>query len=304
MKHLLTTFLCVFISTQIMAQVPDWSVNENNFEHTMTFLSFITIDGNRLENTNDKVAVFVNNDCRGVTNLTYVESQNKYYAFLTAFANVANETLTVKVYDSQNDEVKTIDSTINFEINEHQGTLFQAVSWAEPALNSEAEILEFGFEGISILQQTILDRDITLVIEDVFDLSALTPIFEISDNATLFKDFITQTSGGNILDFSNIITYQVRSQDQSLLSTWTITVIQTSNDFVYYKRDEVCYKKGAIKVVSSQNGQQVLLFQDEIQLDTQTLTNDEVLFEELEEGTYVVQIGNLTKEITINLQTN
>ena len=303
-KIVFITILYVLSTTQTYAQAPNWSVDANNFEYTMTFLAFLTVNGNRLESTNDRVAVFVNNEVRGTCNLTYVESQDKYFAYLTAFSNDPNEILTVKVYDSQNDQVHDISATFNFEINKHLGTLFQAISWAEPALNSEAEITTFGFDGISILQETIENNNITLVIENTFDITTLTPVFEVSENATVFKDNLLQTSGQNPLDFSNTITYQVRSEDQSALTTWTVSVVQIENDLIYQKRNAVCFQKGAIKISTSRNGEEIQLWQNDTLITSETIANNEVIFNELNAGFYTVKLGNTTKMIRIDLNTN
>lgn len=296
--------ISLLVSSNAFAQDPNWSVNESDYEHTMTFLSFLTIDGNRLDNENDKVAVFVDGVCRGTTNLTYVASQDGYYAFLTAFANIAGETMTIRVYDSENDQVRNISTTFDFEISSHSGTLFQAVSWADPVLSSEAEILDFSFDGIAILDQSTQDRNISIILEDAVDVSSLTPVFELSNNADMFINTVLQESGQNQVDFTTPVNYQVRSQDQSTLNIWTVTVLQVANDLIYRKRNAICYEPGAIKVTSTQNGAQAILLEQGTVIDTKTIIDQEVLFEGLEAGFYDVQIGNIVKAIEINLITN
>lgn len=301
MRLLIFTLL---LSANIFAQDPNWTVNESEYEHTMTFLSFLTVDGNRLSSENDKVAVFVNGVCRGTTNLTYEQSQDSYYAFLTAFANGGGETMEIKIYDSQNDVVRDVTTTFQFEINEHRGSLFQAVSWANPVLSSEADIIDFSFEGIVLLDQNINNQDITIILEEAIDITALTPIYELSENADMFINTVPQSSGQDQLDFSNTISYQVRSHDQTALNIWTVTIAQVPNDIVYKRKNAVCYQSGAIQIASTQNGTDAFLIQNEVVIDTRTIENNEALFEGLEPGNYQVQIGNLMKEIEINLISN
>ncbi len=304
-QKIVVSMLFFIMTTSIIhAQDPNWQVNSNDYEYNMTFLSFLTIDGTRLASENDKVAVFVDGVCRGTTNLTYVASQDAYYAFLTAFSNNAGELLTVKVYDSTNNQVRDINTTIPFSINSHTGTLFQALSWADPALNADAEILDFGFEGIIALQTTFENRNINIILDDTVDVTSLTPVYQLSDNSGLFINTVAQTSGVDVLNFSSTVNYQVRSQDQSTLNEWTVTVEQISNEIIYRKRDAVCYQAGAIKVTNNQEGVSVLLSQNGNQIDSKPITNGEVLFEGLEAGAYNVQLGALNKEININLRVN
>ncbi|MGJ8666710.1 MAG: hypothetical protein ACSHW7_10110 [Patiriisocius sp.] len=194
-KIVVSMLFFIMTTSMIHAQDPNWQVNSNDYEYNMTFLSFLTIDGTRLASENDKVAVFVDGVCRGTTNLTYVASQDAYYAFLTAFSNNAGELLTVKVYDSTNNQVRDINTTIPFSINSHTGTLFQALSWADPALNADAEILDFGFEGIIALQTTFENRNINIILDDTVDVTSLTPVYQLSDNSGLFINTVAQTSG-------------------------------------------------------------------------------------------------------------
>jgi len=86
MKNYILSIIGLFlIGTSIYGQAPNWSVNQNNYQYTMTFVGFLNSDGSRLVSTNDKVAAFVNGECRGIANLIFVTSENQYYAYLTVF---------------------------------------------------------------------------------------------------------------------------------------------------------------------------------------------------------------------------
>mgnify|MGYP000895412356 CR=1 FL=1 len=92
-NYIYSTVVLFFIGINAFGQSPNWSVNENNFQYTMSFVSFVNVDGIELSNADDKVAAFVNGECRGITNLTYVASKDSYYAYLTVFSNENNEEL-------------------------------------------------------------------------------------------------------------------------------------------------------------------------------------------------------------------
>jgi hypothetical protein len=81
-NYIYSTIVLFLISFNTFGQAPTWAVNESEFQYTMTFVGALHIDGVRLANSNDKVAAFVNGQCRGVSNLTYVSNENKYYAYL------------------------------------------------------------------------------------------------------------------------------------------------------------------------------------------------------------------------------
>jgi len=301
-NYIYSTLVLFFIGINAFGQTPSWSVNENNFQYTMSFVAFVNINGTDLSSANDKVAAFVNGECRGVTNLTYVANENSYYAYLTVFSNENNETLNFKIYDAANDVVKEVEKTKSFEINEHYGNLFQAYSFASPALSNAAEILAFSFNGVDFNNKIISGNEIIFDIDKSIGITDLNVVFELSSGANLFIGTVNQVSGNNAIDFSSPVQFQVLSEDQTVLNQWKITVNLSEGTVVYYKKDAVCYNGGVIKVLYSEDNIDAILSKEGVTVGTQAITNGATVFSNLEIGTYRVLIGGNAKEITINLK--
>ena len=85
-NYILGTILLLLLNISSFAQSPDWEVKENDFQYTMSFVSFLNVSGITLSNPNDKVAAFVDGECRGAANLIYVANEDSYYAFLVVFS--------------------------------------------------------------------------------------------------------------------------------------------------------------------------------------------------------------------------
>ena len=306
MKKIINILIAVLLFVTVgNAQDPNWSVNENNFEYTMSFVAFVNIDGTTLSNESDKVGAFVNNELRGVSNLTYTSSNGRYYAYLTIFSNTNDEVVNFKVYNSTTDQVVDISETINFEINAHQGDLFQAYSIASPALNNEAELLDFGLDGTTVNSVVFNNQQVILYVNYGIDISALNATFQSSEGAQLFVDSTLQISGNTSLDFTNPIVCRVRSEDESQVKEWVISVQNSSTsagDLIYYKKDAVCYNGGEIKVEYNIAGINVELLFNQTVIATQTIVNGKTIFSNLNVGTYVVRAGGIDKEIIINLK--
>jgi len=289
-----------FIGIVAYGQAPNWSVNENNFEHTMSFVAFLNIDGITLSSKNDKVAAFVGSECRGVANLLYVPSKDRYYAYFNVFSKNNGETLSFKVYDSAKNKVVDIAKTVKFEINQLYGSLSQAFSFANPALSSEAKLINFNFKEVNVSNKNIAGNSMTLYVNNGTNISALTPVFELSSGAKLFNKGVILMSNTNSLDFTNPITFNVLSQDESTLNQWQVSV--SYSDLIFYKKDAVCYNGGVIKVQSSQNGREVQLLKNQAPHATQVLNNGVAIFSNLDVGEYVVKVNGFEKKITINLK--
>ena len=296
--------ICLLVGMMSYGQVPNWSVNENDFEYTMSFVAFVNIDGNNLSSTNDMVGAFSDGELRGVTNLIYVANKDRYYAYLTIFSNTNAETISFKIYNSAIDKIVDIDKTKNFEISAHYGNLLQAFSFASPALSNEAEIISLEFQDVAISNRTSNAPNMTFYVDNGQNLETLNAVFELSTGAQLFNGGIAVESGSNALDFSSPIKFQVISEDESKLEEWTISVSYNTaiGNLTFYKKNAVCYNGGAIKVLSTESGTVVTLFKDQTAYTSQTFINGEAIFNNLETGNYTVKAYGFEKGIIINLK--
>jgi hypothetical protein len=294
--------LALFVVAHVaFGQSPDWSVNNNAYEHTMTFVAFLNIDGQQLASTNDKLAAFVGDECRGVCKLTYIENRNRYYAYLVVYGNSAGDEIKFKVYDSERDQVKDIPGAAEFEIGQHYGDLFQGYCIASPALSKEAEIIDFEFTDTEEKTILINNGEVTIDVLNGVDISSLVAQFQLSIGTSLYDNYTPQVSGVTSLDYGESIELGVLSEDESILKLWKVKVNVVDDNFQFFKKDAVCYNGGAIKVIISQNDFEVAVYKDEELYATQNSLNGEVLFTDLSAGSYKVQVGAVTKVIQIEL---
>ena len=294
-KVFFVILLLMLVNTSL-AQTPNWGVNQNDFQYTMTFVGFLNIDGITLSSTNDKVAAFVNGECRGVTNLVYVASQKNYYAYLTIFSNVNGETIHFKIYNSVKNTTKDIVLTKTFVINQHVGNLFQAQSFASPALSMAAEISDFTFKDV--VRKSILLNwpKVIVTLDKLQPVIALNGVFTLSPGATAYIGTDQQISGANSINFTYPVVFKVLSEDQSVLKEWTVSI---PPPIIYYRKNVVCYAKGEIKVLYPWDGLVVVLQLNGQTVATQTITNGETIFKNLDVGIYKVNALGATKEINI-----
>lgn len=291
------TILLFIISNTAFGQSPDWSVNENKFQYTMSFEGFINVDGKTLTSSNDKVAAFVNGECRGIASPIYVQTEKKYVVYLTVFSNTDNEIVNFKIYDAANNAVKNVEKTKVFENNKHYGDLFQSYSFASPALKSETEIIDFSLKDLKAAK-TIQGSQITLYAGKGTNVTTLNALFELSPGAKLFIGTTNKISGSNSIDFTNPVQFQILSEDQSVVKQWTVTVKLGSA--VFYKKDAVCYAGGVIKVLYDENEVKADLTKDGMKISSQNIQNGQAVFNDLQTGKYIVSVGGIDKEIVIN----
>ncbi len=94
----------ICIPTAILAQ-PDWTVNSADFQFTMTFTGVGTFNCEETSDSNDMVAVFVGDECRGVAHFD-TEANGSLLAYLTVYGNTVQGTeLNFKLYKAETDEI-------------------------------------------------------------------------------------------------------------------------------------------------------------------------------------------------------
>jgi len=224
MKQFLIGFIFFVSILSLKAQVPNWSVNIRDYEFSMTFTAVLNVNGNRLTNINDQVGAFVGDEIRGVGNVSYDVTDDKYVVFFRVYANTTGETINFKIYDSVNNVVVNVPKTTTFTIDERVGGVFQSYSIASPTLSNTTNLIDFSFQGITEVSKNINGTTLTFLLPQGTDVTALTPVFLLSDNARLFKGFTRQESGVSFSDFSNDVVYTVLSADETILQDYTISV--------------------------------------------------------------------------------
>lgn len=213
----------LFLGNYVYGQSPNWSVNASSYQYTMTMTAFLNVNGTTLTNPEDKIGAFVNNENRGEAKVVFNAKAKKYVAYLTLYSNTHNETINFKIYDSQNNKIIPVTKTAKFSIDGNLGGVFQSYSIASPALNTNTEITSFSFKGI--VGNAIISGDkISFEVPETTALTGLIPEFTTTNNGGVYLEKVQQTSGTNTVDFSNPVVYEVLSEDESEVKTYTVTV--------------------------------------------------------------------------------
>jgi hypothetical protein len=230
MNKYLILFLIGFCAVNSVAQNQNWFVNSSNYQYSMTFTAFLNVNGVTLTSSEDKVAALVNGDVRGVGNVTYVASEDKYVVYMSVFANTTNETITFLIYNSTTQSVFEVIDTENFEVDGNLGGIFQSYSIASPTLSNAAVLNSFTFAGITSISKTITSNTIDIVLPANTDIKNLITEFSISNDANFFINTTKQVSETTENDFTNTVTYKLLSKNEAVLVEYEVNVtLENSN---------------------------------------------------------------------------
>ena len=289
------------LAVPVEAQVPDWQVNENSYEFTMTLTAFLRVNGNELSGSANQIAAFHGNEIRGVATPIIEAGENQFVAIMTIFSNTTDEEISFRIYDATTGRVVDAVQTLNFEIDSNLGSRFMPYSIADTELNDQTEILDFSFENAQTNTLSIQNGAIFIELEDAGQINQLIPNFTVSDGAQLFNlEQEVLLSGQEELDFSNPIRFQVRSEDRSSIQDWTVNVsVRPEPVARFYRKNSVCFLNGEIKVEYSIENESVSLRADNFDTQIQSIFEGSTIFRDVPAGTYMVEVGEITKEIII-----
>lgn len=123
MKQILLIIAIVFIPVFVQAQPDDWTVNSSNFEFSMTLTAEVTLEGTDHNEEGNFLAAFVDGECRGVAQASYVEAYDKYLYFLTVFSNTnSGEEVDFKCFDASTEKILEGFNPAGFFDGHNEGT--------------------------------------------------------------------------------------------------------------------------------------------------------------------------------------
>ena len=110
------------LNLNVKGEEPDWMVNVGDYESSMNVIGYVELNGTLMNDENDIVAAFINDECRGVAHLDYKERYDGYFVTMDIYGDEsdANQKVTFRFYDAST------------------GTVYPAV---EPNLNIKYESL-------------------------------------------------------------------------------------------------------------------------------------------------------------------
>lgn len=154
MKNKCTILSVVFfllIFSYSYAALPDWSINTNDYEFSMSYTSIVIIDNQEARDTADRVSAWVGDEIRGVIKPFYLASLDRYYFLLLVYGNDTDEEIIFKFYDKSQDSIYTLTNTATFYPEESEGTFSTPYEFVEDQLSNAWGDLE----GKQTIQATV-----------------------------------------------------------------------------------------------------------------------------------------------------
>lgn len=218
-NYLLIAMLLIY--GLLAAEIPDWTVNSNDYEFTMTLSGVAVIDQIETRNANDKIAAWVNGELRGVANSFHVANTDRYYFFCLVYSNANNEEVSFRYYDAEKDSILSLVNIESFVIDLNKG------SFTEPVIFLDSLKYDFeSFEFLNVENQDVMvdtaNRHIAIIISDNSPRDSLIAGFSFSNALSVSVNGVEQESGITANDFTNDVIYTIQTDTGKI--EWVVSV--------------------------------------------------------------------------------
>jgi len=152
-----------------------WSVNPAQYEHSMTLIGMLRVNGANASTAGMELGAFVGSEVRGSAQAIYIEPLQAYLFFLTAYANTGGEQMRFKLFESSSGTVQDLVETMWFSSDLHQGSLASPVPFslktsglAEKSAEQSFDVQPNPFSHETLLRFVLPDaQEVLLSIADV-----------------------------------------------------------------------------------------------------------------------------------------
>jgi hypothetical protein len=96
----------LFVKLKVSKTAPNFFVDPSLYQQSMSIIGQIRINGQVSTNPDDKLVAFINGEVRGVANLQYVPTYDKYVAFLDVYSN-ASDSIYFQVWNASQGQIHT-----------------------------------------------------------------------------------------------------------------------------------------------------------------------------------------------------
>src|SRR5690606_14229614 len=94
----------LYLTVNVLKKAPDWKVDPSAYKYSMNLITQFSLSKYApilSEDVFDKIAVYAGDEVRGVGHIEYDYNMDRYYAFITAYANDVSETYSFRFWDAR-----------------------------------------------------------------------------------------------------------------------------------------------------------------------------------------------------------
>jgi hypothetical protein len=215
------------IDLEVSGDEPNWTVDKSAYETNMNVIGQLQVMGIPSEDVSDKVAAFIDGQCRGVASPVYYQRYDSYYTIMDIYGNAsdAGKSITFKVWDASTGIIyPTVDLSyvVGFTADKVTGDMTNPFVWNAKDQIEQDIALSKGWNWIS-LNMTSNDMTVSNV------LSGIKSATEVIKGKTAFSQPSGDDWAGKLTRFYVGDMYKIKTTAPTAL-TMTGTAVKAVNE--------------------------------------------------------------------------
>jgi hypothetical protein len=215
------------IDLEVSGDEPSWTVDKSAFEANMNIIGQIKVMDVPSEDTSDKVAAFIDGQCRGVASPVYYPRYDSYYTVMDIYgsASDAGKAITFKIWDASAGIIYptvNTDNTVGFTADKVTGNMANPFFWN--ALDQIEQDIALA-KGWNWLSFNLTSSDMT--VPNI--LSGVKSATEVVKSKTAFSQPAANDWAGKLTRFYVGDMYKLKTTAATML-TMTGTAVKAANE--------------------------------------------------------------------------
>ena len=204
----------LIVTVNVTGETPNWSVNPDDFEHSMSMIGQLQVAGITSEDVEDRVAAFIDGECVGVASPIYNARYDAYFVMLNIYSNGNNQPVAFKVFDASTGNVYPAvetSSAVTFVTNSVIGNMNNPFIWNAKDLLEQTINLNRGWNWTSIYVEPESNA-----VADV--LAPVASVIEIAKDKSAYTMYGNNAWRGDLTEINVGKMYKMQMRDASTLS--------------------------------------------------------------------------------------
>jgi hypothetical protein len=205
---------------------PGWSVDPHQYSGSMSITGALSVFDNLQSGSLDMVGAFINDTCRGIGQLKYVEPLEQYFVFMTIYGNDLDDgsAIVFQVYHEETDEVLYVPESLPFGVNDVARSLDEPFIWDArylaigdhgyiPDVFSLSQNYPNPFNPVTKIGYGIPEKcDVSITIYNIMGEQVATIVDGSKEPGYYFTIWDSRNDMGSVVS-SGIYLYQIQAKD-------------------------------------------------------------------------------------------
>ena len=137
------------LALKVKGDDSDWYIDASQYSLSMSIIGRLYVNGISSSDTDDRIAAFVGDECRGVAHVEYFSAIDEYYVMLDVYGDTNGDEVTYRAYDASSGIIYGLNNDIDFVAQTIHGDFVSPIEFVSGTAVQNVITLNAGWSWIS-----------------------------------------------------------------------------------------------------------------------------------------------------------